>query len=79
MEVFDKKMALRSFFAEGIRHFLYANMAITSCKTEGYISAIIADMKMRASYNEVATCMKLGCIIADMKMRASYNYYDYYT
>jgi len=32
MEDFDKKMALRSFFAGGIRHFLYANMAVTSCK-----------------------------------------------
>jgi len=38
MKDFDRKMALRSFFAGGIRHFLYANMAVTSCKTEGYIS-----------------------------------------
>ena len=51
MENFVKKMALWSFFAEGISHFLSAKTAVTIGKTESYISAIIADMKMRASYN----------------------------
>ena len=34
---------------------------------------IIADMKMRASYNAVDQVSHVPIIIADMKMRASYN------
>ena len=67
------KMAFRSFFTVGISHFLSAKMDVTSCITEGYKSTIIADMKMRASYN-ISTAVDITVkIIADMKMRASYN------
>ena len=38
-----------------------------------YISTIIADMKMRASYNNNRRGGGVCEIIADMKMRASYN------
>ena len=51
MENFVKKTAFRSLFTGRMCHFLSAKTAVTIGKTEGYKSSIIADMKMRASYN----------------------------
>ena len=73
MEYFVEKMTFWSFLAMLMPHFFYTKMAVIPCKTGSYISTIIADMKLRASYNAYFRRQPGPAIIADMKLRASYN------
>ena len=56
-----------------IAHFFTPKASAIRVVTDTYISAIVADMKMRASYNHSPRNVDRPFIVADMKMRASYN------